>query len=31
MKFYILIIIEKSYCNFSLSCSLIIISSQDLS
>jgi len=31
MKFYILIIFKKSYCNFSLSCSLIIISLQDLS
>jgi len=31
MKFYILIIFKKSYCNISLSCSLIIISLQDLS
>ena len=31
MKFYILIIFKKSYGNFSLSCSLNIISLQDLS
>jgi len=31
MKFYILIIFKKSYWNLSLSCSLIIISFQDLS
>jgi len=31
MKFYILIIFEKFYWNFALSCSLIIIFLQDLS
>jgi len=31
MKFCILTILKKPYCNFSLSCSLIIISLQDLS
>jgi len=31
MKFYILIVFKKPYFNFSLSCSLIIISWQDLS
>jgi len=31
MKFYILVIFKKSYWNFSFSCSLIIISLQDLS